>query len=71
MFKQVALSPLDAANVIQVGWGERFPLAGLLSFVPVGCELPVSFASDSRSTFLNRRSYFPLDVMICESLSVV
>ncbi|KAL7416830.1 hypothetical protein BDY24DRAFT_412318 [Mrakia frigida] len=32
----VALSPLDAANVIQVGWGERFPLAGLLSFVPVG-----------------------------------
>lgn len=33
----VSLSPLDAAEVIEKGWGERFPLAGAVSRVPVGC----------------------------------
>lgn len=63
----MTLSPLDAAEVIQMGWGGRFPLSGLISLVPVGCEFASLFLPRVPSlNFPSQNS----DVMICEYLVV-
>lgn len=61
----VALSKADAREVVEKAWGERFPLAGVVGKIPVGCESFLKFSSSllAPRPLRNSRFYNP-DVMI-------